>query len=683
MKIFSIVIICSILSLCYYSNAKSVTSCRNLLDSLQENVDDIFVQGDLSCTGASNWPSFINIQSNAKIAGDPFGGSRLALPPNTTLVFDRNSTLHIKDLILIVSSIEVALGLDFLQLNHGSEAILQNVIFSSDQCTRVRTFESQQVLELSDSIVSNSVGEAVVKICKAFYVCHKDGHLPDFVIDSFIKEDCCLHCFRALDKTERSCPESFFDKLPLEAVIAAVIILGLILVVFVLILALLLNKYTPAKGSKKVLPKSATSGLVEMHYYSHEENIESQESKLRSSENPDLQTRTLTNRNFSLSDVEIKEPLGRGSFGRVYKGHWQGTDVAVKCIVHGRSFLEAGNEPFEAYLSRHVSHPNVVQTFIIHTVPRGGNRDVSLTESIESSFSEMASSEVYNRNLMMSTDDVFGSLAKGTGAHDQDSLETWIVLEFCDRGSLSNAVKDGCFKLSTNSGTRPKIVSAILTALDIANAMMYLHNIRIVHGDLKAENVLLKSDVVDPRGFVCKVSDFGLSRFLAEDTHIETFTYGTITHMPPELLRGGILTPAADVYSFAVLLWELLTGVRPFEGKTHGEIVLLVVNREKRPQIPDYCPDGYAELLEDCWRQSHLERPGFPEVVDRLKELLLEEQEKQTSEFNKNSNSGSNSGFSSPVYSMQSCSDEHINEQSEIVPDNEVSSMPGYYRKSC
>lgn len=109
---------------------------------------------------------------------------------------------------------------------------------------------------------------------------------------------------------------------------------------------------------------------------------------------------------------------------------------------------------------------------------------------------------------------------------------------------------------------RPNIIHAVLTALDIASAMMYLHNIRIIHGDLKPENVLLKSDVADPRGFVCKVSDFGLSRFLAEDTHLETFTYGTITHMPPELLKGGILTPSADVYSFAVLIWELLTGVK-------------------------------------------------------------------------------------------------------------------------
>lgn len=108
----------------------------------------------------------------------------------------------------------------------------------------------------------------------------------------------------------------------------------------------------------------------------------------------------------------------------------------------------------------------------------------------------------------------------------------------------------------------PKLKHAILTALDVAHAMMYLHNVRIIHGDLKAANVLLKSDITDQRGYVCKVGDFGLSRFLAEDTHIETFTCGTITHMPPELLKGGVLTPAADVYSFAILMWELITGVR-------------------------------------------------------------------------------------------------------------------------
>ena len=97
--------------------------------------------------------------------------------------------------------------------------------------------------------------------------------------------------------------------------------------------------------------------------------------------------------------------------------------------------------------------------------------------------------------------------------------------------------------------------------------MNYLHSVRIIHGDLKTGNVLLKGDGSDPRGFICKVGDFGLSRFLAEDSHIETFTCGTVTHMPPELLKGGVLTSAADVYSFAILLWEVLAGRKAHHGK--------------------------------------------------------------------------------------------------------------------
>ena len=152
---------------------------------------------------------------------------------------------------------------------------------------------------------------------------------------------------------------------------------------------------------------------------------------------------------------------------------------------------------------------------------------------------------------------------QGPGAHEPKNLETWIVLEYCDRGSLARAIHEGIFQFAHEGGTpRINLVHAVLTALDIAYAMMYLHNVRIIHGDLKAANILLKNDAADPRGFVCKVGDFGLSRFLADESHIETFTCGTITHMPPELLKGGVLTPAADVYSFAILMWELLTGVR-------------------------------------------------------------------------------------------------------------------------
>lgn len=84
--------------------------------------------------------------------------------------------------------------------------------------------------------------------------------------------------------------------------------------------------------------------------------------------------------------------------------------------------------------------------------------------------------------------------------------------------------------------------------------MDYLHTVGVLHGDLKGANVLLKSTATDPRGFMCKLADFGLSRVLDLDmTHISTHTYGTISYMPPELLSHGKMTRACDVYSFGML----------------------------------------------------------------------------------------------------------------------------------
>jgi mitogen-activated protein kinase kinase kinase 11 len=91
-------------------------------------------------------------------------------------------------------------------------------------------------------------------------------------------------------------------------------------------------------------------------------------------------------------------------------------------------------------------------------------------------------------------------------------------------------------------------------ARDVALGLAHLHAQNICHGDLKCENVLLRSDTSDPEGVTAKVADFGLSRALAVgQSHLSTRRYGTVTHMPPELLSSGKLTVAADVYSFGIM----------------------------------------------------------------------------------------------------------------------------------
>ena len=90
--------------------------------------------------------------------------------------------------------------------------------------------------------------------------------------------------------------------------------------------------------------------------------------------------------------------------------------------------------------------------------------------------------------------------------------ETHIIMEYCDRGSLADLVDDDTFLTRAQDGTMHWNWEFIIrTLLDIAKAMAYLHSVGIVHRDLKPKNILFKTDALDPRGMVAKVSDFGLS----------------------------------------------------------------------------------------------------------------------------------------------------------------------------
>lgn len=87
--------------------------------------------------------------------------------------------------------------------------------------------------------------------------------------------------------------------------------------------------------------------------------------------------------------------------------------------------------------------------------------------------------------------------------------------------------------------TQVDVVAILATAKEVAAGMAYLHADHILHGDLTAGNILLTASVKDARQFVTKIADFGLSREVM-DTSISTGTYGTVTHMPPELLSSGV-----------------------------------------------------------------------------------------------------------------------------------------------
>lgn len=137
--------------------------------------------------------------------------------------------------------------------------------------------------------------------------------------------------------------------------------------------------------------------------------------------------------------------------------------------------------------------------------------------------------------------------------------------------------------------------------------------------------MLLKCDPTDPYGIIAKVADFGLSRTLQlGQTHLSTQTHGTVTHMPPELLASGKLSPASDVYAFGILLWEMVSGTRPYEGMRAVQVLHRVVNLGERPVFPTHVPREFSKLAVDCWAAVPTERPTFHQIIVRVNAMLLE-----------------------------------------------------------
>ncbi|KAG2452936.1 hypothetical protein HYH02_002274 [Chlamydomonas schloesseri] len=213
----------------------------------------------------------------------------------------------------------------------------------------------------------------------------------------------------------------------------------------------------------------------------------------------------------------------------------------------------------------------------------------------------------------------------GSAGSGEDMGEVWIIMEFCDRGSLQDALDRGALKLRKPSGEMGEthLPMMVATACEVASALQYLHDRGIVHGDLTAWNVMLCT-AADPaadrsgRNFTAKVADFGLSRNLDVRSKIKTRTYGTISHMPPECLISGIISKATDVFAFGVLLWQMYTGLRPWAGMNHGQIIYNVGMKNVQLLFPPGTPPAIADLSSSCTRTDPNTRPSFGEIMEKL-----------------------------------------------------------------
>ncbi|XP_077169698.1 ephrin type-B receptor 4 [Paroedura picta] len=194
-----------------------------------------------------------------------------------------------------------------------------------------------------------------------------------------------------------------------------------------------------------------------------------------------------------------------------------------------------------------------------------------------------------------------------------NSVPVMIITEFMENGALDS------FLRSNDGQFTPIQLVGMLRG--IASGMRYLSDMSYVHRDLAARNILVNSNLV------CKVSDFGLSRFLEENSSGPTYTSTLGGKIPirwtaPEAIAFRKFTSASDVWSYGIVMWEVMSfGERPYWDMSNQDVIN-AIEQDYRLPPPTDCPTSLHQLMLDCWQKDRSSRPRFAEIVSSLDKLI-------------------------------------------------------------
>lgn len=267
---------------------------------------------------------------------------------------------------------------------------------------------------------------------------------------------------------------------------------------------------------------------------------------------------------FALNELEVGRMLGSGGFGSVYQATYKGEVVALKQLHTNTKNKKAAMQSFRSETRPEVlnfCHPNIVKTLYC-----------SSATCIEDS--------------------------------------PFLIMEFIENKTLQHLLDDPEEVIDD--------MRRINFALEITCALEYMHSQNVAHLDLKPVNVLVT------KKNVCKLGDFGCCEVVEDRPVSPTRSYltGTFAYRAPELLRGQSASCKADIYSFAICLWQFWTRDIPYRGKNQHVVIFGVVSKHLRPKLSDdNMPDNkYHELMTTCWSALPDKRPTSKELLDILKD---------------------------------------------------------------
>jgi serine/threonine protein kinase len=185
-----------------------------------------------------------------------------------------------------------------------------------------------------------------------------------------------------------------------------------------------------------------------------------------------------------------------------------------------------------------------------------------------------------------------------------------IVMPYYDSGDLVHYISSEFYNI--------KWKVKLKNLKTIANGLINIHSVDIIHRDLHSGNIFFNLSKIP-----C-IGDLGISKSATESTDNKE-NYGIIPYMAPEIFQGQKYTKASDIYSFGMIMWEFMTGRRPFWDRNHDIELIIDISDGLRPPIVTNAPEGYIELMKECWNSDPDKRPQATDLYKRVEEMYFRE----------------------------------------------------------
>ncbi|XP_063446305.1 hepatocyte growth factor receptor-like isoform X1 [Mytilus trossulus] len=308
--------------------------------------------------------------------------------------------------------------------------------------------------------------------------------------------------------------------------------------------------------------------------------------------------------------LTLGEIIGKGHFGCVYRGYLEVPNVKGSQLV------------------------------AVKTLHQDDPRQLDVDSFIEEA---LRMKDFHNPNVLTLTGICFG----------MDDMPL-VILPFMTHGDLLSYIR--------KEENNPTIKDLILFGIDIARGMEYLSGCKFVHRDLAARNCMLDEN------FRAVVGDFGLSRDIYAKDYYASENKKTklpVKWMAPECLEKGHYSVQSDVWSFGVVLWELMTrGVNPYPEVDNWDVLRYIKKGRRMPQ-PPFCPDILYKMMSKCWSFNPNDRPKFSELVHEINEMInvLEQQMKQGQHT---------TDIQSTYVNTDTCTDYHYHDNKHPVEETEA-----------